>query len=683
MVAGIAAYFALPFEPPLKVIAALPVLGGGAWAIRHKSWPVALLLFTLSLVMLGFSAALIETRLNMRPMLDRTSRPTGIEGRVAMTEIMPDGIRITLTHPRVEHMNPKLIPEKIRVKFKDLTLADAPPAGADIDFYGQIGAFSEPVAPHATDFRWQGYFKHLGGLGWSYSPIKILDPAPPVLSHGEEFALMFERARKKLAQHVYEHLTGDVAAMTATRLNGEQTAISPPVIEAMRIAGLSHLLSTSGFHVTIMGLLIYFPLRALFALIPWVALRYPIKKWAATAAIFSALGYTLLVGSGAATLRSMIMTGLAMLAITVDRRAHSLRLVMMSAGLGLLIDPAAAMGPSFQMSFAAVFCLIAANQRTWDFLSGDFTSFAPEWLRSFASHMFGIARTSLIATAATTPFSIYYFQSFSLYGFIANMLAIPMTSFWVMPAILLAYLTAPFGCDGLFLRAAGAGIDITIRIATMVASWPYSVFYWPAMPPWVFVSLILGGLWFCLWQSRGRWFGMLPILIGMLYPLYTPQPDFFVTPDGREWAARLDDGRLAVSNLDHDEFAVKQWQERLGHVQAIDVTELPPDNPQIRCDAIGCVYRHGAHVVAIPQIEAAALDDCEHAEIIVAPFLIKDCKAPTIIDDPALWFHGTHVIYFTGDSDHGKGVRVESSRSTRGARPWSIGWRQQKTEDED
>src|ERR1700675_4541973 len=47
----------------------------------------------------------------------------------------------------------------------------------------------------------------------------------------------------------------------------------------------------------------------------------------------------------------MIMTGLAMLAITVDRRATALRLVMLSAGIGMLIEPDATMGPSFQMSF--------------------------------------------------------------------------------------------------------------------------------------------------------------------------------------------------------------------------------------------------------------------------------------------------------------------------------------------
>ncbi|MGB9152244.1 MAG: ComEC/Rec2 family competence protein, partial [Alphaproteobacteria bacterium] len=623
LAAGIVVYFELPFEPSLWALAIVPVIAAGAWFVRHLSWAAAIILFVLALAGLGFSAAQVETRMDERPMLDRDYGPVPIAGRVAMTELMPDGIRLTLTHPRIGHLPPEATPEKIRIKLKDLTLDDAPPTGAEINLYGQVGPFSEPVAPGATDFRWQSYFKHLGGLGWGYGKITVEDPAPPTSSIREKFSLMFERARKTLARHVYDHLSGDIAAMTATRLNGEQTAISPPVIEAMRIAGLSHLLSTSGFHVTIMGLLIYFPLRMIFASIPWLALRYPIKKWAAGAAIFSALGYTFLVGSQAATLRSMIMTGLAMLAITVDRRATALRLVMLSAGIGMLIEPDATMGPSFQMSFAAVFCLIVANQKAWDWASGDFTDFMPEWFKSVTAHIWGIARTSLIATAATTPFAIYHFQTLSLYGFIANVVAIPITSFWVMPSILLAYITAPFGLDGIFIDAAGAGVAITIHIATTVAAWPYSIFYWPAMPGFALAIIVLGGLWLCIWREKWRYLGLLPIIIGMMYPLYTPKPDFFVTPDGREWAARLDDGRLAVSNLDHDKFSVTQWQQRLGNVETIDSSQLPPDNAQIRCDQEGCVYRHGEHVLAMPEMESATLEDCQHADIIIAPFIIK------------------------------------------------------------
>jgi hypothetical protein len=76
---------------------------------------------------------------------------------------------------------------------------------------------------------------------------------------------------------------------------------------------------------------------------------------------------------------------------------------------------------------------------------------------------------------------------------------------------------------------------------------------------------------------------------------------------------------------------------------------------------MGCVYRHGAHKIATPDIEA---------DVVVARFAIKDCDVPTVIDDPVLWQHGAHAIYFDGDK-----MRVEYTRERRSMRSWSAGWK--------
>ena len=277
--------------------------------------------------------------------------------------------------------------------------------------------------------------------------------------------------------------------------------------------------------------------------------------------------------------------------------------------------------------------------------------------------------TSLIATAATTPFAIYHFQTFSFYGFIANMLAIPLTSFWVMPCILMAYLTAPLNLDGWFIDGAGAGIALTIKIAETVAALPFSIFYLRAMPAAVLIIIVAGALWLCLWQKRWRWLGLIPLVLGALYPLYTSLPDILIAPDGSEWAARLEDGRLAVSNLDRDSFVVDQWQQRLGNPPVVDIDALPPEETRIRCDDAGCVYRRDSFILALPQLEPAALEDCEHAGMVAAPFVIRDCAARAI-DEPQFWRHGAHSITFAD------GVpRVEYVRVRRAERPWSPGWK--------
>ncbi len=665
MTAGVATYFTLPTEPPDWCLVLSLFLIVGVVVLHRVWWRGAVILGVIALVSVGFTAAQIETRLDARPMLNREIGPVTIDGLLVMSEPMPDGVRLTLKYPMIGHMPADHTPEAVRIRFDGMTLSDLPPPGTRLSFLGRVGPFSEPVAPGATDFQRLAYFRHLGGLGWAYGGISITDPSPH-LGWRDRLIVAGEQARQTLAKHVNAELSGDVAAMTSARLNGEQTGISKPVIESMRIAGLAHLLSTSGFHVTIMGLLVYFPLRAILAAIPFIALRFPIKKYAAMGAILSASGYTFLVGAPAATLRSLVMTGVAMLAILVDRRAQPMRLVMLSAALVTLIAPDALMGPSFQMSFAAVFCLIAAYQgkRSEDPFGLDFLP-GPDVFRKSMSHLLVIARTSLIATAATTPFAVYHFQTFSFYGFIANMLAIPMTSFWVMPCILLAYLGVPFGVDGFFIRGAGYGIGLTIKVATLVASWPWSIFYLPQMPGWILVIITLGGLWLCIWRHRLRWLGLLPILIGMVYPFYIQPPDMFISPDGREWALRLEDGRLAVSNLDRDAFEVQQWQERLGHPDTVDVTELPEASSPVRCDTMGCVVRRGRHMIALPERDEGLLEDCQQASVIITPALVRDCHAALVIDGESLWQYGAHSLRFKGDM-----IAVTIAREAHGARPW-------------
>ena len=165
--AGIVLYFALPAEPSLWVLAVSPILAAGTYLSR-RHYPAMLAVFALLTFMLGFNAAQLEAHMDMRPMLDREIGPVPIEGRLMMTEVMPDGVRLTIKDLVIGRLSPERTPEKIRIRLDDLTLADVPPPGAQISLMGRVGPFSEPVAPGATDFRWQAYFKHLGGLGWAY-----------------------------------------------------------------------------------------------------------------------------------------------------------------------------------------------------------------------------------------------------------------------------------------------------------------------------------------------------------------------------------------------------------------------------------------------------------------------------------------------------------------------------------
>jgi competence protein ComEC len=121
----------------------------------------------------------------------------------------------------------------------------------------------------------------------------------------------------------------------------------------------AHILVIAGLHLGMVAAAVFFALRALLALIPPLALRYPTKKWSAFGALVAIFIYMLLSGATVPSRRAFVMTGLVLLAVLVDRLSLSARAIAYAAILIMLMTPEAAAGPSFQMSFAAVAGLIA------------------------------------------------------------------------------------------------------------------------------------------------------------------------------------------------------------------------------------------------------------------------------------------------------------------------------------
>ena len=107
----------------------------------------------------------------------------------------------------------------------------------------------------------------------------------------------------------------------------------------------------------------FFLVRLFLVLIPGLALHINIKSWAAFAAIGGAIAYDIFAGSEVATERSLFMTVALFGAILVGRPALSMRNLVVAAFIIIAMEPESVLGPSFQMSFAAVAALIAAYER--------------------------------------------------------------------------------------------------------------------------------------------------------------------------------------------------------------------------------------------------------------------------------------------------------------------------------
>lgn len=663
MGAGIVTYFALTWEPPSWSGPAGLALGVVIlrWGWRREALPVLAVGWMVTAWGLGLAACQIHTARVAAPMLTRLLGVVSVTGRVIGMEPQPGGARILLDTLQIANLPAEATPARVRVKLAGKF--PRPPMGARVRLRAMLQPPPPPAEPGAYDFQRQAFYDRLGGVGVGMSAPELVEGAAPSLLDG--LLLGMEAFRVALGDRVHASLTGPGAAVSEAMLNGQQTGIAPPVMDDFRASGLAHILSISGLHIALVAGLVFSAIRACLAAIEPVALRYPIKKWAAAAGLLAAFAYMLVVGAPVPTLRSVLMTGVVMLAMVVDRNPFNLRLLALAALVVLLQQPDSLLGPSFQMSFGAVAALIAAYEKLAPLLR--------RWERAWglpgqmALYLAGIGLSSVIATLATLPFSLYHFQQIALYGVLSNMVAVPLTSFWIMPAALLTYLMMPLGLEEWPLLLLGWGVDALVAIAHATAALPGSLLRLPAMPDIGLAAVTLGGLWLVIWIGPWRWWGLVPVVLGLLSPLMAQRPDLLVAVDGGVVAVREAGGGLLLSRGNAARIAAETWNHRDGRNKAAGVfpAQGATKDGRLRCDSIGCLYVHGSHRVALVRDTLALQEDCRRATVLVSAVSVFHCPGPLVIDRTRLRRQGVHAVYLSGPEP-----RVVTVQSLRGERPW-------------
>ena len=317
-----------------------------------------------------------------------------------------------LGRPLLEGIEAALTPAQVRVSVRTAEPFFAPgrpgPAARAAD------AALGPVEPHGFDFARQAYFMQLGAVGYGLAR-RSWSPAPS----RRGWSLAVAALRQSIADEITAAAPGTAGAIGVALLTGLRGALPDQIWDEWAIAGIAHLLSISGLHLAMVAGTLFFVVRVALALAPPLALRLPTKKVAAALALLGAFGYLLISGASVPTERSFIMTALMLLAVMLDRNPFSMRLVAFAALVVLLLQPESLLGASFQMSFGAVLALIAVYE------SGlaRHPAGAHGLDRRLVLYVAGLALTTLVASAATTPFSIYHFSRLPTYGIAANLIA--------------------------------------------------------------------------------------------------------------------------------------------------------------------------------------------------------------------------------------------------------------------
>jgi competence protein ComEC len=308
----------------------------------------------------------------------------------------------------------------------------------------------------------------------------------------------------------------------------------------------------------------------------------------------------------------------------------------------LIFAPEAVVHPSFQMSFAATLALIALYQGGLPvILPSTSTAFGMRVALWGGREIIGLTLASLVAGFATTPYAAYHFHRLAPYGVLANLLAMPIVSAWVMPMGMVALVLMPFGYDGIAWRAMGSGIDWMDTVALWVASLPGAVGRMAAFGAGPLILATAGLLVVCMLRTPLRWIGALLLAAAALWAARTPQPDILVAHDGHSFAVRTD-GRLAILRTGSDSFAARDWL-------AGDADARTGKEPELRqpfvCDEAGCTARlAGGGIVAVALSPEAFAEDCRRATVVLSPRTAPPgCHA--VVVDRTMWrSHGAVTL---------------------------------------
>ncbi|MBV8770095.1 MAG: ComEC/Rec2 family competence protein [Hyphomicrobiales bacterium] len=668
--AGVVLYFAADREPSLAYAALLTASAGvSAFLLRRLPLPF-LFALTLAVLSAGFLSATLRSCLLSAPVIDRV-RVLKLTGTIEEMDLRRVGARFLLRVSKAEGLSPEETPFRVR-----LTLRETPhvEAGAFVSVSARLLPPAKLVIPGGYDFARDAFFGRIGAVGSVLGRIEPI-PAPAPLGPWLALTTSIDRARNALAQRVFAIVGGDEGAVAAAMVTGKRDLLSDKARDLIREAGIFHIITISGVQMTLVAGMIFWIVRRLLAFSTALALRHPIKKWAAGTAILGAIAYDVFTGSRVGTERALFMTLIVLAAVIADRRAFTMRNLAYAAFAVIIFEPEAVLGASFQLSFAAVSALVAVSEARTEISARRRAQRerreAPP--KGVLSRMLARAVEVLVwlfiatfcATLATASYMAYDFHELSPYVLIGNPLTLTVIEFFAVPGALIGALLYPLGLDGPIWHYVGSGIELIFWAAAKIAAAPDSTFHIRAFAPWAIVFLTLAVLSAVLWRSLlMRSSALVFLALGLLGALSGGGFDVAIAPTGESAAVRLSDGKLAVIGTRPEPFEAEQWLRADG------------DGREARallalgtyCDKLGCVGKliDGSALSLVTQ-QAGFEEDCLRADIIVSPHKAPaSCAAPLIFDRPRLEISGAVTLRVIAN-----GFAVSSARSPDEDRPWS------------
>jgi competence protein ComEC len=349
--------------------------------------------------------------------------------------------------------------------------------------------------------------RHLAAEG-IYRQMHMSDPTRLIFLSSKEAPSLAEHLRGGI-RRLLQGMAPTTRAMYLAMLLGDQGEVTPQMRQHFSRTGTSHLLAISGLHLGALAAVTYFLVFGILKCFPRLLLRVNGVKIATVAAAVPVVSYAHLAGGSPATQRAEVMVLAYLLLVLLGRPREVWSALALAALVILILSPLRLFSVSFQLSFAAVSGLLYFLPR-W---------FGPQielsasedlrlgWGARLRRRLTEALAVSAVASLVTAPLVAHYFQVVSLYGFLVNLMAIPLVLMLSLPLGGLAVLAEAFSLTPLAQVLLVMG-SLPLKLGYFIIAWtarlPGSGITVPS-PTWLQVALIYAVIFLFFPQRRSTW----------------------------------------------------------------------------------------------------------------------------------------------------------------------------------
>jgi ComEC/Rec2-related protein len=427
-----------------------------------------------------------------------------------------------------------------------------------VEFNAIILPLKKPEFTTDYNQRFDALSKKINGFGYVMGLAKKTDHKYVGIDY------WFLDLRQNIKNKILKYLQNDEASILLALLIGDVSNISKESLSAIRNAGLAHLLSISGFHLSLASAIFFVIARAISANIFNVALIFDSKKIASIFAIIASFFYLKISDAPLPAQRALIIVWVIMISYLLEQRFDGKRAIFLALIILAIINPYNLTQVGFQLSFMGVLTMISYfecyRKILFPYAYYDMDDkLLTTYLTKIRLYFLEILVITFLIQLTTLPILMHNFRIFSFSAYFANLLAIPLISFIIMPLAFISMFLMLFKLEFITLFILKYFLIIFVELSYFFNDFKYAFVKIPAIYDLNYFLAILAIIIILVSYNNYIKSLMLIILLIILTLIFIPEKSHIVFDKKQKFFAIYDQKNLYFSKDLKYTNQIKNW----------------------------------------------------------------------------------------------------------------------------